>query len=795
MKKWLYSLYLLTAGVVIFFSIYGYSLYRQRPGLPQDIDKSIIVSVDGIEIRQEREIDEFILSQKRIGNVILISTQIDGEEKQITVELQPYYADMPIPLIYFLIGSFVIVTGIIVFILRPDNKKARVYFWMSLAFSFSVVINGGFYFIRESWISFFPGTLFYLFYSLAPALLLHFAFQFSHKRPKLKKGYIFLMVYSPPIIFAAVLMTSYLLITLQNSINIFRFYLTFMNIFRVYLVLYASLAVGHLIRLYTTTFLEEQRAQIKWALFGLTIGLTPFLLLNQFPQVFGMTPPVSEELTNLFFLIIPVTFAVSILKYKLMNIDLIINRSMVYSLLSIFIVCIYLVTVRLLQSILMNWLAIQEMTLSVIAALVTASTFHPLRRKIQVVVDKSFFRLSYDYKKSIHDFIDKSKNMISAEHLINYFLLKIDKTLPIEKIGVFVYSVQKGRPRILYQRNGLKDHPAVFQAIRGKSEPLARKAGILTDKGIDFSIEKELENNSLEIIIPMFFQLTKLEGYLTFGEKRSGERYNSEDFELIQTMSHELALNLERIQLQEEIILEKAEKEKLLEVDRLKTEFISSVSHEIRTPMSSIQGLSELLQEEKIQDKEKRDELLGLMSSECTRLSRFLHNILDFGKIEKKTKTFNFENTELIAIVEGTLKLQEHQIQSAGFKLKTHLPEKEISLNIDQDAVKQALINLIDNAMKYSQKEKEIEVSITDRNKEVEIQVKDKGIGIPLVEQKKIFNGFYRSKEASQLSPKGVGLGLKIVKHIMDAHKGRIEIKSQMGEGSVLSLIFLKIRR
>jgi len=472
MKKWLYILYLFTGGLIIFFSIYGYSLFRQRPGLPQSINKSAIVSIDGIDVRNKKEIDNFVFSQKRIGDVVSIKTRDEGKEEEITVELQPYYPDMPIPLIYFLIGSFVIVTGIIVFVLQPENRKARIYYWMSLVFSFSVIVNDGFYLIRESWLSYFPGILFFLLYPLAPALLLHFAFQFTLKRPKLKKAYIFLMIYSPPLVFAAVLMTSYLLITLNNSIHLFRIYQKVTNVFRAYLFLFTCLAIGHLIRLYTTTFQEEQRAQIKWALFGMSVGLAPFLLFHQLPQVLGGTPLLSEELTNFFFLIIPVTFAISILKFKLMNIDLIINRSMVYSLLSIFIVCIYLVTMRLLQSVLMNWLAMREMTLSVIAALVTASTFHPLRRKIQVIVDKSFFRLSYDYKESIHSFIDKVQNMISPEHIINYFLLKMDKTLPIENIGVNVYSVRRGKPRILFQREGKEDHGEVFQVIKGRSEPL-----------------------------------------------------------------------------------------------------------------------------------------------------------------------------------------------------------------------------------------------------------------------------------------------------------------------------------
>jgi two-component system phosphate regulon sensor histidine kinase PhoR len=281
-------------------------------------------------------------------------------------------------------------------------------------------------------------------------------------------------------------------------------------------------------------------------------------------------------------------------------------------------------------------------------------------------------------------------------------------------------------------------------------------------------------------------------GFLSLGKKKSGERFNRDDIELLTTMTGELALNLERIRLQEEVIFERAEKEKLDELNRLKTEFVSKVSHELRTPMSSIRGLAEVLQAGKIKQKSKRGELLDLVASESTRLSRLLHNILDFGKIEHQIKTYNFQEVEIQSIVKEVVELFRQRLKDEGFVLKTHLPENSITLKIDQDAVKQALTNLIDNAIKYSAKVRQIDIQIIDKKKQLELKVKDKGIGIHPEEQKKIFEGFHRHPEAIHHNPEGVGLGLKITKHIMEAHKGKIKVDSQPNKGSTFCLIFPK---
>jgi len=793
MKKISFLLSLAGGFFIILISIYGFSLLRQRPGLPPEIKVLIqkedarLIQID--DTRIERKMDEeFILSQKAIGEQSTFLIEIDGKIEEREAEFVYYYSQSFFPLIYLLIGILCFIIAIVVFLLRSEDARARIYYWTSFAFASAVIISGGFYCLRKDWLSYIPGILYYFCYPLAPAIFLHFSFTFSKIRLKISK----LIIYSPALIFIGILETTFLQSGLNSSIEAHRIYESIFYVFRAYIVLFVLSAILNLIISYRKAALEEEKAQIKWIFYGIFVGLVPFILLYQLPLAIGINPLLSEELSNSFFIFIPIAFAFSIVKFKLMNIELVINRSIVYSMLTVFSVSIYLFSVHLLGNIFSKFFSARETTVSLIGALVAAVAFNPARKKIQAIVDKAFFRTSYDYRKSILGFNERAHKMASSDHLTDFFLLKIKKTLPLEHIGVFIYLLASGKQKLLIAKNGKENLASLTYLSLDSEKILAKKKAVRTEESLDFSKEPLLEEKNLELIIPLSFRTADLAGYLSLGKKKSGERYTRDDLELLLTMARELALNLERIRLQEEVFEERAEREKLDELNRLKTEFISTVSHELRTPMSSIRGLAEVLQAGKIKDKAKQDELISLVVDESGRLSRFLHNILDFGKIERQAKTYNFQNAEIQSIVRETVKLFLYKLESDGFVLQTNLPENPLLLEIDKDAVKQALTNLIDNAIKYSSDEKDIVIQVLEKEKQVEIQVKDKGLGIPSKEREKIFEGFYRHAEASRHNPKGTGLGLKIVKHIMEAHKGEVKVVSQPSKGSTFSLIFPK---
>ncbi len=791
MKRVFLVLTLFVGFLVALGSLYGYFLLQQRAGLPLEIKKAFqrgqLIQIEDAKIERKEDL-EFILSRKRPGQSISVLLNVNDKIARIQEKLIPFYAQTPYPLINLVIGFFLLVIAFVVFILRPHDLRARLFYWGALFFSFSLIVNGGFYCLGDKWFSYVPGILFYIFYPLSAAFLLHFSLTFI--RTRLKRPIVF--VYLPAVLFSLLWNYFFLASSMRSSIEIYRQYQVVVFHFRILVVIYLLLSFLALFLGYRKARFEEEKAQIKWVLFGLFLGMGPFIFLYQLPRVLLKKPFLSEELVGVFYIFIPIAFSFSIVRFKLMNIELVINRSLVYSILTMFTVSVYLISIQVVNRIFISSIAIQSTTVSLIGVLAAAAAFHPARRKIQDFVDKSFFRISYDYRKSIRSFSELAHNMTQQDQLLDLFLVGIQNTIPLEYLGIRVMSTTSEGIEVLLEMGGKKGLEDLTSKALSANQVLARRKGVSTEMGVDFSVEDLITEKNLEMIIPLHFRTPFLSGFLALGKKRSRTKYSRDDIELFLTMAEALTLNLERIYLQKEVILERAEKEKLDELNRLKTEFISNVSHEIRTPLSSIHSLSEILQQGKIKEKSKQEELLSLMASECGRLSRLLHNILDHAKIDQKAMSYRLSKVNMCSLVGEIIELNEKRIKSLGFSVTWSIPRKVLWLDVDPDAIKQALTNLLDNAIKYSLDRREIDIKLWEKDQGAEIYIQDKGIGIGDSEKEKIFDGFYRSGEAQVVNPKGAGIGLKIVKHIMEAHGGQVLVRSQKNKGSTFILIFPK---
>jgi signal transduction histidine kinase len=789
LNKFSLILSLLVGVVIIIVCVYGFSLLRDRPGIPKDIERHQIVRIDGFDIQVQRD-EDFVLRNKKIGDLTEFYLKTNGRIEKKVLPTVPYYAGASFPLIYFIIGLCCLFIGIAVFWLRPQDLKARIFYWTMLAFAPAVIISGDDYCLRQKWPSFIPCLLFILSYALAPACMMYFSLAFGRGKHHLNRFIIFI----PALLLGGIQVSTFLYAFIKPSFPVFKFFHSIYFVFLLYVISYVLISIFLLWLSYRRAELDEEKAQIQWIFYGLIVGLLPFILLYQIPQTLGLKPVMSEEISAVFFIVIPVVFAIAIIKYKLMNIELVINRSLVYSFLTIFVVSLYLIFVQISQRLFAKYFIVHETVFSAVGVFLAALAFQPAQKKIQEFVDKAFFRQRYDYRQTVLSFGENAQRFVSQDELSDYFLQEIKRTIPVENLSFWIGPESEGhREKNIVLKKGDESSFHPWLALDFESPEIsARQAGVQTAENIDFSHEAVLEKNKLDIAMPLAFPSGGRKGFLLLGKKKSGARFTREDIELIRTMATELTINLDRLGLQEEVIYEKASKEKLDELNRLKTEFISTVSHELRTPMSSIQGLAEILQSGKVKDKDKREQFLNLMASESGRLSRFLHNVLDFGRIEQRLKTYQFQRTDIVTLVHEVVAVFEQTLDDQGFTPELRLPQGPLYLEVDGDAVKQALINLIDNAIKYSAEKKVLGISILDRERELEIQVKDQGIGIPMEEQEKIFDKFYRVAQAEKLSPKGAGLGLKITKHIMAAHQGEVRVKSEIGTGSTFMLIFPK---
>lgn len=222
-----------------------------------------------------------------------------------------------------------------------------------------------------------------------------------------------------------------------------------------------------------------------------------------------------------------------------------------------------------------------------------------------------------------------------------------------------------------------------------------------------------------------------------------------------------------------------------MKLSQMKADFVSNVSHELRTPLASIRVFGEFLKMGRVTEQKKVSEYGEYIETESRRLTQLINNILDFSKIESGQKTYKFEQTDIEQVVIDTLRTFEVVLEQHGFSINLERSQQPLPpVVIDQEAIAQAFINLMDNAVKYSGEANEIRVTLGRQNGFVTIAVHDQGIGIASEEREKVFEKFYRVGNVLVHDVKGSGLGLSIVKHIVEAHKGKVTVESELGKGS-----------
>ncbi len=225
-------------------------------------------------------------------------------------------------------------------------------------------------------------------------------------------------------------------------------------------------------------------------------------------------------------------------------------------------------------------------------------------------------------------------------------------------------------------------------------------------------------------------------------------------------------------------------------LSELKSEFISNVSHELKTPLSIISMFGEMLAQGRTKSPEQAHEYAEIIWRESVRLGRLIDNVLDFAKIERGMGVYEFAETDIGEVVERAVELSRRRVLAADMELETDIasPEDLPMVQLDANAFTLAVLNLIDNAIKYAHEGKKIRLGLKQEGDQIVLRVRDWGPGIELVEQDRIFERFYRAR-AIRLKPiRGSGIGLALVQHIARAHGGEVTVESNVGEGATFSM-------
>lgn len=223
-------------------------------------------------------------------------------------------------------------------------------------------------------------------------------------------------------------------------------------------------------------------------------------------------------------------------------------------------------------------------------------------------------------------------------------------------------------------------------------------------------------------------------------------------------------------------------------MEQMRSEFVANVSHELRTPLTSIRGFVETLLESGTDDQEMTKHFLEIISTETKRLSKLVEELLDLSKIEERRVVHRWQRVEIPSLVDRVLAVCGGHAEEKQIVIKANLPSRLPPLFGDPDMLAQVLINLLDNAIKYTLAGGSVTVSASVEGDEIRLDVTDTGVGIPAESLPRIFERFYRVEKARSRELGGIGLGLAIVKHIIKGHGGRVDVKSTVGKGTVFSL-------
>lgn len=793
----------LFASLVVTFSAAGVYLLSLKPDLPfiyryegvipvLSVDYSgiksgsTIKSIDGIEISDNSFLEPY-LDKKQIGDTVYL---LIGNS-HIPIILGRAYPDNVFIIISSVVAVAMFIFGIFITIKKPTDMRATLLFLMFHLFALALCTSPGKIPSDTFGLAVSVRTIHTFSYMFGIAMLAHFAFIFPYSRFR-KKNLWLTLVYLFFIAFFLITAKSQYEMMLNVSIPKTHLYITLWNIFLGVIVICVFFS-GFLLLISYFRNSDEDRRRIQWILLGLIFGVLPYLCFYIIPSFFNLSPVLREEFAFGFMFLIPVTFTIGIIRHHLFDIEIIFRRSLVYSSLTIAVFGIYSLIVFVLSNLFVDFIGNSQVLFSFIAAILISVSVNPLRHLIQNYVNKVFYREKYDFNIFVNRFVSKVIDYSTISDLSASVITELNRVIPSVWSAFLIRSESGFNLRIASSINCAEDFN---NSIDELSSALRKSNGY----DLIFPAERKSRNDDIYplmerlkagLIIPLRLEKDAVIGYLVFGNKLSGLKFSVSDMMLYNTVSSAIALALNKLNIQEILLAREIEKEEIESLNKMKSDFISNVSHELKTPLTSIQMFIDTLTERPELPEEKKAEYLKVISGESDRLHRLINSLLDFSRFESGQKNFQFEEVNLAEILEYVLVTFEYQFSKYSAVVTKQIDSNLPNVKGDPDAIAEVFINLLSNALKYSLENPVISISAFAYDDGICVKISDKGIGISVEYKERIFEKFFRVQNNNHTG--GMGIGLTVVKEIMDAHNATVSIESEEGKGSVFILNFKNI--
>ncbi len=502
------------------------------------------------------------------------------------------------------------------------------------------------------------------------------------------------------------------------------------------------------------------RQQMKIVFIGCIAAIVPILVLNLLPQALSKPPLIAPGFSFLFVAFIPLAMAYAVVTRHLMDIDVVLRRSLIYGLVSLVMAAVLSVGIIVSSTLRPSITTTQEIVMAIALGVIAAVLFGPAKHSIEIAVDKFIYKDRYDYRRTIQTLSLSLNNSRETAEICRLVVAASAKNLNLLGACLFVKG-QSGRLE-LGAASGTFADAGVRSRLEEALVPEQRSAVS------EFPNAAPPNDFDLVYIIPVAAGKEGA-GILCISNKTSRQDFSSNDLFLLQGIASVAASALHRAALIRDV--------------SVRDTFVSIASHELNTPLTTILGYSELLLKKDGHDPTSRRRLERIYDA-GKRISEMVNDLLNVTRIQSGRITLKLESVSVIDVAEEKLSLAREITNQHQFRLQANGTHPEA--RVDRDKFGQIVWNLLSNAIKYSPNGGVISVSIKKDEvaHRVTLSVADQGIGIASADKESLFKTFHRIQRPETVSIRGSGLGLYIVKEWAEAMGGSVWLESELNKGS-----------
>ncbi len=504
--------------------------------------------------------------------------------------------------------------------------------------------------------------------------------------------------------------------------------------------------------------------QIKYLMFATILGFfgaaTNFLIWLSIPF-----PPIFNVLIPIYIFIV----AYAIVKHRLMDIEVVLRKGLLYSLMAGLLSAFYLSAVFLFGNYLGSRKSAASIVFTIFSIVFFSIIFQPLRDRIQALIDRVFFRLKYDYQKTLKELSKTARSAEKIDTLLDKVVPSLADTFKLSHACVYTFDKRSARflPRktvkLAFDPPPLSNDDAIIRLLTARKEP------VFAD-----DIPAAGRTIGAAVFLPILFK-DNLVGFLCLGKKLSEEPFSNEDIDLLSTLCNQIGTSIQYAALYEDAM---ETQNQLYQADKLATvgALAASLAHEIRNPIAAIKGFTSVIDKAVASnDVEAIKDFKDVVPRQLDRINTIVEKLLTLSKptqLEKKEVDIN-------DLLSDIVKLVDKQAANNRVRIITDDLKASSKINGDLGQLTQAFLNLILNGIQAMPDGGTLDIRSSDEKYgTVAVEIKDSGVGIPKEKLASIFDPFFTTKD------KGTGLGLSVTKKIIEDHHGKIEVISDVGKGT-----------